>query len=461
MPKKLNPNRLLVLRYRTWHCQVEVPRPLRATMGKKRLVVSLQTHDLFVARLRRDDAEKAFKAAFDAERRRLGPNTVVAQALEWRERLAKLAQGDERTIGGLYGFNEQHFPDGQPMTPREVAEQHADHMIGDHIDHIRDTHGEAAAATFMDVAQGRATPILHGVDGWLAEGGARGLYDPRSAQGFRSVLKEVAAWAAASGVPQTVEAFTRQVVGRFVQASLSAPGSNRMTINRKLSAVSSYWRWLEKRGHVEANPWLRQSLPKVRKAPEDRERPFTHEEVRNLLDGPAGPEMADAMRVALFTGARLEAIYSLTVGACRGGWFVIPPQKKEPGARRVPIHPEIVEVVARRCEGKRAGDFLFHEPGPARVGRERSMMLSKRFRTYRERADVNVTDKREGVRRDLVNFHSFRRTFSTLAEQAGQPPHIISAVIGHKEGRAGMTLGTYSGGPSDEQLRVCVQAVSI
>jgi len=55
----------------------------------------------------------------------------------------------------------------------------------------------------------------------------------------------------------------------------------------------------------------------------------------------------------------------------------------------------------------------------------------------------------EGQHRALVNFHSFRRWFITMAERAGQPPHVFKAVVGHA--RAGMALGVYSGGPSVEE----------
>lgn len=70
-------------------------------------------------------------------------------------------------------------------------------------------------------------------------------------------------------------------------------------------------------------------------------------------------------------------------------------------------------------------------------------------------------DRAEGPRRSLVKLHSCLRTFMTLAEQAGSAPHVISAVVGHREGRAGMTLGRYSGGPSDEQLQAVVESVRL
>jgi integrase len=79
------------------------------------------------------------------------------------------------------------------------------------------------------------------------------------------------------------------------------------------------------------------------------------------------------------------------------------------------------------------------------------------FGRYRKK--VGVDGKVGGQRRALSNFHRWRRTFITLAERAGQPESIISAITGHK--RQGMAFGTYSGGPSLEQRRKCVQSVMV
>ena len=113
-------------------------------------------------------------------------------------------------------------------------------------------------------------------------------------------------------------------------------------------------------------------------------------------------------------------------------------------------------TIQARAEGKGTDDFLFHEL-PDKDGGRRGNSMSQAFTRFRRKAGVN--DAAEGQRRGLVNFHSFRRTFVTLAEQAGQPESTIRAVVGHK--RAGMTFGIYSGGPSLEQRRACVEAVPL
>jgi integrase len=116
-------------------------------------------------------------------------------------------------------------------------------------------------------------------------------------------------------------------------------------------------------------------------------------------------------------------------------------------------------LVAELVSGKALDDDLFPEYPPPRPGaqQERSMPLVKSFNRYRK--SVGVDESRPGRRRSLVNFHSFRRWFITKAEQAGQPEHIIAAVVGHK--REGMTLGLYSAGPSRDQFKACVEAVRL
>ena len=121
------------------------------------------------------------------------------------------------------------------------------------------------------------------------------------------------------------------------------------------------------------------------------------------------------------------------------------------------IHPDLAAIVAERLKGKDGADRLFSDV--AGKGHSLSDPLSKQFGRFIR--DAKVADLREGHRRSKVNFHSFRRWFVTKAEQAGQPPHVISAVVGHVEGRQGMTLGTYSAGPAKEQMRAVVEAVRL
>jgi integrase len=259
------------------------------------------------------------------------------------------------------------------------------------------------------------------------------------------------------GVP-TIEGFTPRIAGRFVTESFVAGGIHRKTANRKISVASSYWRWLVKRAGIAANPWAGQSLSK--RVPAGgaslKPRPFTDAEMVTLLGGKADAELADAMRCAALSGVRIEELYRLTVATVAGGWFDIGEAKSDAGVRRVPIHPDLADIVTRRCAGKAPSAYLFHEAGALRPGRERSMAASKRFGHYRKREGVD--DRAEGARQSRTTFHSFRRWFVTKA-RAGFDLAVVQAIVGHESGN--LTDDVYSGGPSDEAKRACAESVKL
>ena len=291
----------------------------------------------------------------------------------------------------------------------------------------------------------------------MREGGTKGPLAPRTAAQYRSDLADLAEWAKGQGFV-TVEAFTPVVAGRFVTEELVCKGVQWATGNRKITAASSYWRWMRKRAGVTVSPWQGQSLSKGnRRAAEAPKRPFTDIEVAALLTGNADAELSDLMRVAALSGMRIEETYRLTVADCAGGWFRVRHSKTRAGVRRVPTHPGLAAIVGKRCEGKEPDAYLFHEPGPAKPGRERSAAASKRFGHYRQA--VGVHDRAKGVRHSRVDFHSFRRWFVTRARNAGIDRATVAAVVGHEVGN--MTDDVYSGGPGEALLRACVEAVRL
>jgi integrase len=260
----------------------------------------------------------------------------------------------------------------------------------------------------------------------------------------------------------TIEAFTRKAAGRYVSALLGRL-KDRGTVGKRLWSLSSLWRWLLAKGYAEENPWRGQGIGQGGRSDRDKEpeRAFTDAELAKLLVGTSDRTLRDLMHLAALSGMRLEEMALLEVRDVdlSARTMTVREDPKTPAARRaVPIHSVVLSMVTARLSGKPASGFVFHELGDApKEGRERSMAISKRFGTYRR--SVGVDERREGQRRSLVNFHSFRRWFVTKAEQAGQPEPTIRSVVGHQ--RAGITLGLYSAGPSLEQRRTCIEAVRL
>jgi integrase len=264
-------------------------------------------------------------------------------------------------------------------------------------------------------------------------------------------------WCERSHVPPTVEAITRVIAGRYATEAVRE-GIDPATWNKHCSALSGYWRWLNKRAGIEGNPWSGQRRSKAAaRNGEKAKRPFTDGEVRTLLQGNADRELHDAMRVAGLSGMRLEEIYRLKVADCAYGIFNIRQAKSAAGVRVVPIHSALVEIVDRRTEGQPATAYLFPEAGPARPGRERSMAISKKFGRYR--IGLGVEDRDEGKRHSKVDFHSWRRTFITKARNAGIDQATVAKVVGHVAGN--ITDDVYNGGAELAMRRACVEAVRL
>ena len=457
--------RWLQQRARGWYAVREVPRPLRSVIGKTRLVASLHTRDLVVARARRHAALVQFERVFADARKQRSVSEVVEAGMAWRDTYASIERGDEAAIRALAGDYVDTVVDARSgreieWTPKQTARDTADLLLTEQAEAIGETRGDAAAAEFVAIAIGKATPLLHYVDDWLAEGGSRGPVTERTKHQYRVNLAELEEWLSAAGVPPTIEAVTKRVAARYVTEGMVGAGVHNRTANRKISAASAYWRWLVKRAVVAETPWVGQSLPtRVRTENGERaKRPFTTAEIVTLLNGPADPELADAMRIAALSGMRIEEVYRLTVADCTDGWFVVRQAKTQAGIRRVPIHSELAEIVTRRCVGRDGRAFLFPEPGgPPKPGRERSMPASKRFGHYRKR--LGVHDREDGRRQSRVDFHSWRRWFVTEARRAGFDRAIVAAVVGHQTGN--ITDDVYSGGPSDAQKVACVEAVKL
>ena len=429
----------------------DVPRPLQPIFKRKRLIQSLKTHELDTARRRRVGVLAAWESEFEQARQAKAPASVIDAALRWRQTIQKLTKGDTST-----SFTTKPVEAGS--TPAENLLSVADWAVDDEADQIADTHGPDAAEAFAKIARSLATPIKPFIEEWLNE---QDIED-RSKRDHRLAVRELFAWADSTGTAATIEAFDRRTAGRYVSHLLGQGMDRQKTVSKRIWSLSSLWRWLQAKGHTETNVWRDHGIGGGRSAREKHpERPFTPAEIHKLLNGTPKPVLGDMMRLALYSGARIEELSLLRVSDINptDRTMTIQADPKTPASRRaVPIHSQTWPIIAARIANKPADAFVLHELGPApKPGRSRSMPVSKAFGYYR--ADVGVDDKHEGQRRSLVNFHSFRRTFVTLAEQAGQPEPTIRSVIGHK--RQGMTFGLYSGGPSLEQRRACVEAVRL
>jgi integrase len=431
--------RYLLRQGHTWSVVVEVPRPLRHILGR-RLKRSLGTRDVFLARAKR--WRVLAELADQIEAARTGTRN---QAMAFRGEM-------EEAIRPAWG------PDDGITSPTSIVVD----QIEDRAEVIEREQGAEAAQAFVDVATSRATPLSLNVDAWLTEGSLGGTpLRPRTKLERQRTVQKLVEWLERQKLPATVEAITRRVAGRFVSDELMPSGRAPITLAKHVQSLSNYWRWMSRRGIVSdetPDPWARQAprkgSPTVNSI--DAERPFTDDELKLLLTDPPDETLQEFMQVAALTGMRREQIGNLRCQDCAGGVFVVRSGKTAAAARRVPIHSALSRMVERRTRDKPGDAFLFDELHSGT--HDRTDPIGKAFTRYRRSLGIQ---EGEG-RRSRANFHSFRRWFITSAVNAKpEAPHLVSLLVGHTEGRRGMTLGRYWAGADDAALRAVVEAVRL
>jgi len=354
----------------------------------------------------------------------------------------------------------------------EIIDSEAETVIDVRAERIAETHGDDAAKAFLDVAHGRATPLTAHLASWFA----RKKFSKGYADDIERAVERLAAWCREEGRAATVEAVTPSVAHAYADTFINR-GVNRVTANKDIAALRSYWRFMVGVARTaESNPWQGQSLPKTRDDEERSKRPFTDDEATRLLTGLATRREWEFSVVAALSGMRIEEIARLTVADCAGGWFNVRRAKTRAGVRRVPIHAALEKIVARRCEGKRPGDYLFEEMPDADPLSKRTRAAAVTQAFTRARRDVGVDPRTPGHRQADVDFHSWRRWFVRTAAEAlnggatGYSVFTIAHVVGHKiEGGTlegvrlplTMTMGVYAGPASADSLKACVAAVKL
>tara|TARA_R110002124_G_scaffold144122_16_gene309112 strand:- start:2562 stop:4004 length:1443 start_codon:yes stop_codon:yes gene_type:complete len=434
-----------------WRVTVAVPKEHHAKLGT-RLKRSLGTDSLSVANAIKLGVVQELK---DIIARLKGKSQneyafVMREAARLRQEAAKLEERDTDS------FREAVAERAYEIMGPPVALEFVDDPDGGQLIDIHESGRERLARTFRSTALGHSVPMdLH-----LKEYREKRLRVKKRTEGdLLRGIERLKNWCHANGLDDDVGSITSRAAKDFTEALAGEQKLAARTVKKYVSRLSQYWRYLMYKNYVPENPWLQVEVLVEDTDPGEQERAFTNAEMVTLLTGPAPQALRDVMMIGALSGARLDAIVDMKVGDTDLNCFRFKPQKKEKRYRYVPIHPDLAELVERRRLGKAPTDELFPEyPQNAKDSlRERSFKTSNHFTEYRRKVGVDM--QIEGRRRSLVNFHSFRRWFSTRAEQAGVPEALISAVVGHKRGS--ITLDVYSEGPAIQAARECIEAVKL
>jgi integrase len=210
-------------------------------------------------------------------------------------------------------------------------------------------------------------------------------------------------------------------------------------LNRHQSAFKTLFRWARKRSYVEGeNPFADLARTKARQS-EVTWPPYTVVELNKLFDGaslntkPAKHSLATArpwvMVISLFSGMRQGEVCELEVSDVQrqdGVWFFdVTAAKSEAGVRRVPIHSELIRLGFLKYVKAIGSGPLFPGITPGGPDKKRGHTFAKRFPAFR---------RDQGVERERIALHSFRKNFVRALELAKVDRDRAALVVGHERG---------------------------
>jgi integrase len=237
----------------------------------------------------------------------------------------------------------------------------------------------------------------------------------------------------------SVQEVTRPEVRRWISSLMAADTPlTPKTVQRILSALRGYWRYLQSVSVAGETDEPFDKLDVARqggRATEDKRKPFKSADVVQMLNAAItkeDEELADVIRLAMWSGARIEELASLKVQNVAADHFTVADAKTTAGVREVPIHAALAQTMTRLIDGRTTGHVLATLK-PNKYG-DRSNAVGKRF---------GRLARKQGFGPAYV-FHSIRKTVATQLENAGVAEGIAADILGHE--KPTMTYGLYSGG---------------
>jgi len=218
-----------------------------------------------------------------------------------------------------------------------------------------------------------------------------------------------------------------------------------------------YLQFIKEVAKKEPNPFVIPDEYKISNKPNSKSAnktqswlPFSSKEIVDLyqiaLD--ENKMLADLILIGMHTGARIEEICSLLCMDINleEESITIADGKTDAGNRVIPIHPYIKDLIKALIESS-TDDYLLSKLTKNKYG-DRSNAIGKRFGRLKTKQNFS----------SRYVFHSIRKTFTTILENAGIGENLAADIVGHEKPR--ITFGLYSGGASLEVMKEAIKKVS-
>jgi integrase/recombinase XerC len=242
---------------------------------------------------------------------------------------------------------------------------------------------------------------------------------------YASDLRKFSAFVALHSGSENLEKVSYGEIRQWI-VSLKSAGLTNRSINRKMSALNAFYKFLLKVGQIESSPM---SHHKALKIPRKINSPFTVSEMKSVLEETPFQDNFEGARdkaiIALMyaTGIRKNELIQLTDNDVDLSNKFIRVSGKGNKERRVPLIPNVISLLEQylayrnRLEQKRASHFFL-----TKKGLKMYPMLVYRI----------VNDYLSGVTlKAKKSPHVLRHTFATHLLDEGADLNAIKELLGH------------------------------
>lgn len=421
MTKTSKPSHL-VKRYNTYFAVLYVPKEIQYIIGKAK-----------------------FSKSTGTDNRKLAETIAQVYVMGWKAEIESArSKSDDPLIQSAKDI-------------RKLLKSSPAHLVQDAIDEeiakLNLAKKEIHAEVFEQIATGKNQYLEDVLKNWKKHEEDRGLSQKNIDQMFSDIEIMTTQFPTAPLITaKSVDLWIRHIAKK---GKLSASSVTRIIGSSK--NFFKYLQFIKEIPQTEPNPFIVPVEFKISNKPNSKSvnktqswLPFSPKEIVSLykiaLD--ENQKLADLILIAMYTGARIEEICSLLCKDVdlKEESITIVDAKTEAGERTIPIHPYIKDRIEKLIEDS-TDDYLLSGLTKNKYG-DRANSLGQRFGRLKTRQKFS----------SRYVFHSIRKTFTTMLENAGVGENLAADIVGHEKPR--ITYGLYSGGASLEVMREAIMKIA-
>lgn len=434
MPKYLEQRR------RLWYAVLDVPKPLRQAIGKRRFVQSLETDSLHEAESVVQPIIHGWKLEISGARGLSPPPQLTKlQGGLSSPQLSKL----QSNLAMVRGYAKGLKAEGLSIDEIKYQQWGVAVDVAQGPDNMGEGGDGGALLEAVKVAHGDKLLLVEHIEGFISSLGNTSKTNDIMRTNLHRFTKRFT-------FPEDA---TRSKVIDWVgkelgdKLNLSLP-----TKRRVISNCSGFWDYLERVEGLTLEPPFTKVLPttskKTKASVRGKRRAIRPTDYHHLLANcPKDDQVLyDLIVLGAHTGCRIEELCSLQLAQVRADRIEIADAKSEAGWRTIPLHRDVRKTVSR-CVGGRDEGYLLTGLSLNKYG-DRSNAIGKRFGRLKAALGYDKT----------YVFHSLRRGFATQLENATVSHNLSARLMGHELGD--QTFGGYSDGVVFDGLLKAIEQIS-